>query len=393
MHGIPLSYGVAHAILSERERIMNSATAQARPQRLLVGACGMGNGHSSRQLSLVAHLRRRGHRVAITTFGEGVRALDGAFETPVPILEPTHFPGGWVPMLPDGIDVGGAARAGRQVDPRGDAWNFALCERVVEVLGGAPDAVLTDYEPASAQIAYMTGARLITTEQQSKFLLYQTPDIGGLTRRQEAAKLRYFFPAADARVASSFFPMEWERDERFAGEVTAPILRPEIVELAPEVDESLVLVYLSPWAAIRGDLRQAPALFGAHPEKRFLVFSAEDLGPVPKNVETRRLDRTEFTKALASCAAVIATAGHQLLSECVYLGKPVLALPFDVYEQRFNAAMAERWGFGVSADTLSPERLRAFLERREAYAAAAAELAARLRTAEKVEDLLDRLGF
>jgi uncharacterized protein (TIGR00661 family) len=372
---------------------MNSATAQVRPQRVVVGACGMGNGHSSRQLSLVAHLRRRGHQVVIVTFGEGVAALAGAFDTPVPVLEPTHFPGGWVPALPDGLDIAGAARAGKDLDPRGDAWNFGLCERVIEALGGVPDAVLTDYEPASAQIAYMTGARLITTEQQSKFLMYRTPGVGGFTRGQEAAKLRYFFPAADLRVASSFFPMEWERDERFAGEVTAPILRPDVLDLVPEVDEGLVLVYLSPWAAVRGDLRRAPAMFGAHPGKRFVVFSAEDLGPVPANVETRRFDRAEFGKALASCSAVIATAGHQLLSECVYLGKPVLALPFDVYEQRFNAAMVERWGFGVSADELSPERLRTFLERRDAYAEAAAELGARHRTAENVEDLLDRLGF
>src|SRR5689334_7108934 len=124
-------------------------------RRVLVGACGMGNGHASRQLNLVRRLQARGHRVAIVTFGDGISALDDAFPSPVPIASPTHFPGGWVAMTPDGIDVARSAANGRALDPRGDAWNFALCEQVTEQLGGTPEVVLSDYEPASAQIAYM----------------------------------------------------------------------------------------------------------------------------------------------------------------------------------------------------------------------------------------------
>ncbi|MEU7585779.1 glycosyltransferase family protein [Micromonospora sp. NPDC049230] len=361
-------------------------------QRVLVGACGMGNGHASRQLNLVSQLQQRGHQVAIVTFGDGIAALDEAFPAHVPIAVPTHHPGGWVAMTPTGIDVSRSADNGRALDPRGDAWNFALCEQVVEQLGGAPDVVLTDYEPASAQIAYMLGSRLVTTEQQSKFLMYHTPDAGGYTRWHEAAKLRYFFPAADHRIASSFFPMEWDRDERYSGELIEPILRPDIPLLVPEVDDTSVVVYLSPYAPLHQDPSGFLAALAEFPQVTFTVFTNWPIDDAPQNVAVSPFDRQKFTEALRSCSAVVSTAGHQLLSECLYLHKPVLALPFDVYEQQFNAMMLEHFGIGMRSDGLSPDVLRTFLAGREEFAARARDLAARRFTGSSA-GLLDRIGL
>jgi uncharacterized protein (TIGR00661 family) len=347
-------------------------------RRVLVGACGMGNGHSARMQALVGSLQDRGHRVAIVTFGDGVTALEGAFAEPAPVLVPSHFPGAWVPMTPSGIDVPGSTANGRALGPVDDAWSFGLCERAVEALGGEPDVVLSDYEPASAQIAYMLGARLVTTEQQSKFLLHRTPDAGGYTRWHEAAKLRYFFPAADERIASSFFPVdEWERDERFSGRVIEPILRPVVLDLSPEVDETSVVVYLSPYGPMGQSPEQVLAALGAVPGVRFRVFTKNRVPATPGNVEVSPFDQVAFAKSLASCAAVLSTAGHQLLSECLYLGKPVLAIPFDVYEQQFNAMVLEHFGIGMRADEVSPAAVTELLARREELAAAGQELAAR----------------
>ncbi|MDG4774256.1 glycosyltransferase family protein [Solwaraspora sp. WMMD792] len=370
------------------------AQAPAAPtRRVLVGACGMGNGHASRQLNLVRQLQERGHRVALVTFGDGVAALNDAFPSHVPIAEPTHFPGGWVAMTPTGIDITRSAANGRELDPRGDAWNFALCEQVAEQLGDAPEVVLTDYEPASAQIAYLVGARLITTEQQSKFLLYRTPDAGGYTRWHEAAKLRYFFPAADDRIASSFFPLEWERDERYEGQVIEPILRPDVLSMTPEVDGTSVVVYLSPYAAMRQEPAEFLRVLAGFPEVTFTVFSKTPIGDAPQNVVTSLFDRPKFTEALRTCSAVVATAGHQLLSECLYLRKPVLALPFDVYEQQFNAMMLDHCGIGVHGGReLSADQLRRFLDQRPAFAQAADRLATRQFTGSSA-DLLNRLGL
>lgn len=57
-----------------------------------------------------------------------------------------------------------------------------------------------------------------------------------------------------------------------------------------------------------------------------------------------------FEDALLDCSAVITSAGHQTLSECIVLGKPVLAIPQrGQYEQRYNAQWLEKSGYGMAS--------------------------------------------
>jgi|UniRef100_UPI00260FEF07 hypothetical protein len=71
----------------------------------------------------------------------------------------------------------------------------------------------------------------------------------------------------------------------------------------------------------------------------------------------------DFISTLAGCAAVIAPAGQQLLSESLFLKKPVLALPQKgQYEQRLNTRMlkASGWGRGSSLYHLKQDAAEIF---------------------------------
>jgi hypothetical protein len=70
----------------------------------------------------------------------------------------------------------------------------------------------------------------------------------------------------------------------------------------------------------------------------------------------------------------------------------VLALPFDVYEQQFNAMMLEHLGTGMRADALSPDLLRQLLAGRADFAARAEEVAVRQFTGSSA-GLVERLGL
>lgn len=77
-------------------------------------------------------------------------------------------------------------------------------------------------------------------------------------------------------------------------------------------------------------------------------------------------DRVAFAEAFARARAVIATAGSQLIGECVASGTPLLAVHRrGDDEQRLNAELLARTGLGGSAaiDAVDASMLRAFLER------------------------------
>lgn len=78
---------------------------------------------------------------------------------------------------------------------------------------------------------------------------------------------------------------------------------------------------------------------------------AEELLPILKLFPQNKLrffpnSEHDFITSLASCRGVISSAGHQLISECLHLQKPMLVIPESgQYEQQLNAEMLEKTGW------------------------------------------------
>ena len=67
---------------------------------------------------------------------------------------------------------------------------------------------------------------------------------------------------------------------------------------------------------------------------------------------------------MASCKAVMATAGFTLITESLHLKKPYLALPMTgQFEQAINAVFLEKLGCGVNMDRIDKAGIQDFLSR------------------------------
>lgn len=82
-----------------------------------------------------------------------------------------------------------------------------------------------------------------------------------------------------------------------------------------------------------------------------------------ENLDFRAPSKLGFVRDLASCRAVLSTAGNQLIGEALHFGKPVLALPERAFEQQLNAHMIERMGVGMQASMagLTPSDVDRFM--------------------------------
>jgi UDP:flavonoid glycosyltransferase YjiC (YdhE family) len=102
------------------------------------------------------------------------------------------------------------------------------------------------------------------------------------------------------------------------------------------------------------------------------VFAEHD--PRIEGATWHPLDRAAFIAALADAKAVVGSAGSQLVSECVALRIPILALhQRRDDEQRLNAIMVREAGLGdgCAFEALTLERLVSFLDEPGAPAEAA----------------------
>ena len=136
-----------------------------------------------------------------------------------------------------------------------------------------------------------------------------------------------------------------------------PILRNAIVEAEPEPGEHLI-VYSSGEENAMAALRASGV-----PCRVYGMRGGPDEGTVDGNLEFKPRSNEGFVEDLRTARGVVAGGGFSLMSEAVYLGKPMLAMPlFGQFEQTMNSRYLEREGYGVAATELTPEVLDRFLD-------------------------------
>jgi uncharacterized protein (TIGR00661 family) len=331
---------------------------------IVIGVSGFGNGHSARQADVVQALLKRGHRLVLFGFLNSAKYFKAHF--PAIPLFPLHVP--IIHVSASGIEFGKTATEPANVYDDGNRLNFQAMQLAVDTFGCKPDLIITDYELVAAQFAYATDTPLVTLDQHSKYAGFQFPDVNGYSRHEDRSRLGMFFPCADLRLACSFFEISWRKDPRFDVHVIPPILRQELRELQPATDKATheILVYFSPHGTTPQPLAEIYAVFTQLPEKQFIVYTRKPQADFA-NIAFRLFDTTSFFTTLASAEAVITTAGHNFLSELVYLQKPVYAIPYGSFDQQCCADAIQHNEVGIGSEQISVQSLAQFFENLPIY--------------------------
>lgn len=330
--------------------------------KVLIGVCGIGMGHVSRQLLVAQELSARGHDVRFMAYGQALPILIQQYSKKV--VNSIYVP--WVACDARGLRPIESFRKSWRGLAAGLLRNHSVRQQLVRD-GFKPDICVSDMEPVTARVAYKHKVPLITIDQQSKFLGFQLPPLGERKRDEERTRLSIFFPRADARLATSFYNIDADPDPEFRVELYPPIVR-----ITPDhrtAETKSIVVYLSRYGA-DSFVPMSPLVtqMSNHPDWQFTIFS-NDPAPtasLPQNVEIRKTDRDVFVDRMRSAQGVITTGGHTLLSECALLRKPVLVFPLATYDQHVCGYMINKASIGINVGSeygFVPRHLTEFLDR------------------------------
>ena len=226
-----------------------------------------------------------------------------------------------------------------------------------------PEVVITDFEPLAGIYARATRTPLVCVDninmlvrcRHDREIIGEQRDDYLLAR----AVTRAMVPSAGDYIITTFFKPPLARGRTT---LVPPILRPEIVATEPVRGDHL-LVYSSGDQALLDALRSSGV-----PCRVYGMRGGPEGGAVDGNLEFRPRSNTGFVDDLRSARGVVAGGGFSLLSEAVYLGKPVLSVPLEgQFEQLLNARYLQREGFGMCALEVTPTVLTEFLARLEEF--------------------------
>ena len=239
--------------------------------------------------------------------------------------------------------------------PKNIASYFKLVERF------EPEVVISDFESWTYFYAKAHALPILSIDNMQIINRCRHPPeiLEGYQRSFEVARafVKSKLPFCDHYLVTSFFrpPIRKERTS-----LHPPILRPEILSAKAEAGEHL-LVYQT--AEGHGSLASTLASTGI-PCRVYGMHRGLAQDRVEGNLVHRPFSEQGFIDDLASARAVIAGGGFTVMSECVYLHKPMLSVPLSAqFEQVLNARWLERLGYGRFAENLDdPQVIHEFLE-------------------------------
>ena len=316
---------------------------------ILYGVPGEGLGHATRSKVVIAHLLARGHEVCVVSSSRAYHVLAAAFPGRVHEIRGFH-------LAYRGLAVSKARTAvlTLRTAPADLRVNFAKYRELL--CDFEPELVISDFESFSYLFAKMRRLPVISIDNMRIInrakLNVAVPKAERGNHALAQSIVRAKLPRSRHYFVSTFFDLPLSKPNTT---LVPPIIRPEILAATPTQGRH-VLVYQS--ATTQQNL---VPLLQQLPDQEFRVYGfnkEEDHG----NVQLRAFSEAGFIADLASCRAVVTNGGFSLISEAVFLRKPICALPIPAqFEQWLNAAQVEQMGYGRHFAALTADNLRAFL--------------------------------
>jgi uncharacterized protein (TIGR00661 family) len=221
-----------------------------------------------------------------------------------------------------------------------------------------PDVIVSDAEMLTHWVGKYLGVPRINFDHFG-VLAYFNPPMrrrDRLFKWREVLAYKRLIRNPERVLVSSFYDAE---PTRKGVRLIGTLLRPEVAELKATDGEHL-LVYIN-----NGEQLYTPDIERALHELDcpMYVYGTAREGQDGK-LEYRPRSNVTFIEALASCRAVISSAGNQLVGEAIHLRKPMLVMPEDCMEQWINGMALTRLGLGrhISRKDFSASVVRGFLD-------------------------------
>lgn len=318
--------------------------------RIIYAVNGEGLGHATRSKPIIEHLIKE-HDVKILAGDRAYDYLSKFFK-----VDKIHAPD--IIYKRDCMNIPATVLKGILSFPFVSIPTFFRVIRIF--LKFRPDIIISDFEPYSNWAGNFLRVPSICYDNQHI-----------VTNTQVEFKRKYWFSALLDRIVivmfmafseyyfiTTFFYPKIRSKRTF---LFAPIVRNDVLRLKPK-KKNHVLVYQTSHSYDY----LIPALKQLKNEK-FVIYKSAHHG-VDQNIVYREFSEENFLEDLRTCKAIITNGGFSLISEALYLKKPILSVPVrGQFEQILNAIYLEKAGFGRFYEKLSEDVIGNFIKNLSKY--------------------------
>tara|TARA_Y100000031_G_scaffold154977_1_gene204305 strand:+ start:717 stop:1715 length:999 start_codon:yes stop_codon:yes gene_type:complete len=213
-----------------------------------------------------------------------------------------------------------------------------------------PDLIITDFEPIGSYLAMNKKAKCLTIDNQH---IISNCNINfKFSAQKMLSKLAIFLtvPYSTFNLILTYFHPKLKKDN---SKYFNPVVRENVRNLK-SMEGLYYLVYQTS-DSNKNLLEELKKI-----DEKFIVYGFhKDL--IDGNLTLKSNNEDTFFNDLANCKSVITNGGFTLISEALFLKKPILSIPIKKqFEQVVNAHYLDKLGYGMSVSKFTKERFDEF---------------------------------
>lgn len=314
---------------------------------IFYGVCGEGNGHATRVKVVIDELKKQ-HHVLIFAYGKGYHYLIRHF----PVRRIQGFR-----LYYTNNTLSSFLTALLNILKFPLMFLFSL-RYIPAFLIEKPAVAITDFEPFLLYWAKIFRVPCISLDNQHSITNTKIDGVNGAWVAMHArAVLCSFFPQPAETVITTFFyaPLIKKRTT-----LVPPIIKPAVLKAKPTRGKHILVYQTSPgYKRLLSVLKKIP--------REFIVYGYPKEGK-EKNLLFRMFNEKQYIEDLHSADAVIINGGFMVLSEALYLQKPIFAIPIKrQFEQMVNGHYVNKCSYGCAVRDITVANFTQFLENKEHY--------------------------
>lgn len=322
--------------------------------RILYGISGENLGHSSRAKVIIPFLLEQGHEILVLTYGDAYEDLTEFFKKKNKSLQIEQIDGFRLYYINEKLNLLKTVYDGTKIV----LSTLKKRKKIFELLQEfRPQVCISDFEPLSAYYSNYKKIPSICLGNHHG-MIFSKSKIPAQYQKDylvTKAAIKLIIPSVDYYVVLSFKNFKTQKNVY----VCSPFIRKSIIQSKKPQKEKEVLVYLN---------RQNKKLIEIlkRINENFIVYGFEE-NKKEDNILFKKKGE-HFVKDLVRCKAIISSAGFSLMSEAVYLKKPMFLIPqIGQFEQTYNALFAKEAGFGEYAERPTRDEIEFFLKNLNKY--------------------------
>jgi uncharacterized protein (TIGR00661 family) len=319
--------------------------------KILHGVCGEGLGHAIRSKILIDYLKKK-HDIIIAAGGRAYSFLSKHFD----YVEEIEWPKAIYRDNTFKIFQTGLKILLRTITKTPQSY-FKI-KKIIKQFN--PDVVIIDAEPICCYAALFNKIRCVSIDNPHSILFKSDIDvkldeyIGYLILK---LILKISIPKAEKYIIYDFFD---EKNQDPHCVFVKPIIQEKILAQRPSYG-NYVFVYQTSISNIKliEILKEI--------DEKFIIYGFNK-DAVDKNFIFKKFNENDFYRDIANAKAIITNGGFTVLSEALYLKKPIFSIPIkNQFEQMLNAKMIKKLGVGVYYKEIKKEYIINFLNNLENY--------------------------